>query len=122
MLGGPMTTQEQHSESDATSLYRRELPGGGFVAIDVHRGSMRSTEVRGPSDRAVPSTRVYVERRSEEDRRSGHEPPIVAEIMGEASPSEVGELFRMASDNVALARALLAWQTRRLVETVPRSE
>jgi hypothetical protein len=117
-----MPTQDQHSETEATALYRRELPGGGFVAIDVRRLPMRSTEVRDASDRGVPRTRVYVERRSEENRRSGHEPPIIAEVMGEASGSEIGELFRMAADNVALARALLAWQTRRLVEAAPRSE
>jgi hypothetical protein len=118
-----MGTQEHESHASATPLYRRELPGGGFVAIDVCSSSTLTGE-RAPerrelakSDSEVPRTRIYVERRSDQTRRMGHEPPIIAEVMGEVSPSEAGELYRMAADNAALARALLAWQSRRLADS-----
>jgi hypothetical protein len=91
-------------------LYRRELPGAGFVCIDV-------TDVADEASPGVPREssriRVYVERRANEARRIGHEPPILAECEGDDSAPALGELYRMASDNVALARALLEWQTRR---------
>jgi hypothetical protein len=126
--GFTMGTQEHESHARVTPLYRRELPGGGFVAIDVC-GSSTLTGERAPerreltkSDAEVPRTRIYVERRSDQTRRAGHEPPIVAEVMGEVSPSEAGELYRMAADNAALARALLAWQSRRLAESAAGSQ
>ena len=123
-----MEMQEQQNEITATALYRRDLPGGGYVAIDVsgssvleaseHRGSAQGASQR---EHEVPRTRIYVERRSDMNRRSGHEPPVIAEVMGEVSPSEAGELYRMAADNVAVARALLAWQSRRLADTAGAS-
>lgn len=91
-------------------LYRRELPGAGFVCIDV-------TDVAEEESAGVPREssriRVYVERRADAARRIGHEPPVLAECEGGDSAPALGELYRMASDNVALARALLEWQTRR---------
>jgi hypothetical protein len=128
-VGGMMDTREQRNQARTTALYRRDLPGGGFVAIDVCGSSPH--DVSEPvaeagdasrSDHEVPRTRIYVERRSDQTRRSGHEPPIIAEVMGEVSPSEAGELYRMAADNVALARALLAWQSRRLAESTSDSQ
>jgi hypothetical protein len=80
-------------------LYERELPGGGYVAIDV------SVETRGED--AVPHTRVFVERRSEAVRRSGHMPPCIAEADADDSTTEFSDLLRIARDNVAIARALL---------------
>jgi hypothetical protein len=80
-------------------LYERELPGGGYVAIDV------SVETRGED--AVPHTRVFVERRSESVRRSGHAPPCIAEADADDSTTEFSDLLRIARDNVAIARALL---------------
>ena len=98
----------------AKQLYRRELPGAGYVAIDV-------TQPLDDSE-AAPSTergriRVSVERRADETRRSGHHPPIVAEFIGDDRAPEVGELYRMAADNAALARALIEWQGRRQRKT-----
>ena len=80
-------------------LYERELPGGGFVAIDVN------IETRG--NEAVPHTRVFVERRSEAVRRSGHMPPCIAEADADDSTTAFSDLLRIARDNVAIARALL---------------
>lgn len=123
-----MGTQGHESHAGTTPLYRRELPGGGFVAIDVCGiSTLRSERVpeqreHSKGDTEVPCTRIYVERRSDQTRRAGHEPPIIAEVMGEVSPSEAGELYRMAADNAAVARALLAWQSRRLAESSAGSQ
>ena len=77
-------------------LFHRDLPGGGFVAIEAVDGS------------AIPERRirVVVERRSDRSRRSGHKPPVVFE---DAWRPERGfsDLYRMACDNVAIARGLL---------------
>jgi hypothetical protein len=93
-----------------TRLYRRELPGAGYVAIDV-------TQLQDDRDthHSVERSRirVYVERRAEDERRVGHHPPVVAEFAGDEAAPEVGELYRMAADNAALARALIEWQGRR---------
>jgi len=100
------------SAQSPTRVYRRELPGAGYVAIDV----MTSEPDDEPETR--PETeqrriRVSVERRASEERRTGHAPPIVAEFAGDDRAPEVGELYRMAADNAALARALLQWQGKR---------
>lgn len=104
---------EVSSESvrSSTRVYRRELPGAGYVAIDVTQSDDDGTQERVASDHS--RIRVCVERRASEDRRVGHVPPIVAEFAGDQKSPEVGELYRMAADNAALARALLEWQGRR---------
>ena len=91
-------------------VYHRELPGAGFVAIEVSEGTTASGQGRSSSASRI---RVFVERRSSEERRLGHEPPVVAETDADEMLTEIGELYRMASDNVALARALIDWQLRR---------
>ena len=106
----------QSQGTDVTTprrLYRRDLPGAGFVCIDV-------TDSADDESAGVPREssriRVYVERRANAARRVGHEPPVLVECEGDDSAPALGELYRMASDNVALARALLEWQTRRQKE------
>ncbi|HKW46008.1 MAG TPA: hypothetical protein VJN70_01130 [Gemmatimonadaceae bacterium] len=94
-----------------TRVYRRELPGAGYVAIDVMRTDDDTAEDGSEVGRS--RVRVYVERRASEERRSGHVPPLVAEFAGDDRAPEVGELYRMAADNAALARALLEWQGKR---------
>jgi hypothetical protein len=105
-----METSSETVQS-STRLYRRELPGAGYVAIDM----IDSDEAAGGEtlDRTGSRVRLYVERRAEEERRAGHQPPVVAEFAGNARAPEVGELYRMAADNAALARALMEWQGRR---------
>jgi hypothetical protein len=91
---------DQLANSEEPSIYRRELPGGGFVAIVVAR------------EREVTRTRVSVERRAVDERRRGHSPVVIAEADGdERSPSFIN-LFRIAADNAAIARALLRLQGR----------
>jgi hypothetical protein len=82
-------------------LYSRELPGGGFVAIDSH--------VEGDGQHA----RLWVERRGDPLRRSGHLPPIIAECAARDAETALAELHPIASDNLALALAIRRWQADR---------
>jgi hypothetical protein len=77
-------------------VYRRELPGGGYVAIDVQR------------EAPLARTRVSVERRAIADRREGHQPIVIAEADGDERSPSFTDLYRIAADNAAIARALMA--------------
>ena len=63
--------------AETAVLYTRELPGGGFVAIESLS-----------SDDGVHRARLSVERRNELDRRDGHERPVIADEIGRASCRE----------------------------------
>jgi len=91
---------DQIAGNESPSIYRRDLPGGGFVAIEVSW------------DRDVAKTRVSVERRAVADRRGGHDPVVIAEVEGDERSPSFTDLFRMAADNAAIARALLRLQGR----------
>ncbi|MGQ0640288.1 MAG: hypothetical protein ACT4P6_05870 [Gemmatimonadaceae bacterium] len=82
-------------------LYRRNLPGGGFVNIEADGGP-----VEKQPHRAV----ITVERRSDPARRDGHHPPVVAVAEGASSQSVFRQLLEIAADNIAIARALLRSQ------------
>jgi hypothetical protein len=86
---------------ESEPLYTRQLPGGGYVAIEATRSD---TEV---------SLRLYVERRVDPKRRSGHHPPVVAEVSGVDREQAVRQLVRIAENNVEVARALQRWQISR---------
>jgi len=79
----------------AERLFHRDLPGGGYVAIEL-----------GASASAERMVRVIVERRAERSRRQGHKPPVIHQEVWKPERG-VGELYRMACDNVAIARGLL---------------
>lgn len=83
------------------TLYRRTLPGGGFVNVDVE----------APSSSGMHRAYVAVERRSDPLRRDGHTPPIVAKAEGGTRQSVFAQLLEIATDNVAVARALLRWKS-----------
>jgi len=83
------------------NLYRRTLPGGGFVNVDLE----------SPSSPGVHRAYVAVERRSDPVRRDGHTPPIVAQAEGGTRQSVFAQLLAIAADNVAVARALLRWKS-----------
>ena len=87
-------------------VYRRDLPGGGYVAIDIER------------DPSLARNRVSVERRAIADRRDGHEPIIIAEADGDERSASFTEMFRIAGDNAAIARALIA-KDRSMGEAAP---
>jgi hypothetical protein len=86
---------EQSLHDNTAPVYRRELPGGGYVAIDVKR------------EPEIARTRVSVERRSRDERRDGHRPVVIAEVDGDERSPGFAELYRIAADNAAIARALL---------------
>jgi hypothetical protein len=81
-------------------LYERELPGGGYVHVE------ETSAVDG-----IPRTCVSVERRRDPSRREGHEPPVIASAEGGGAQNVFQQMLEIASDNVAIARALLRWQS-----------
>ena len=86
---------------DSEPLYTRQLPGGGYVVIEATRHD------------AEVSLRLYVERRVDPKRRTGHPPPVVAEITGVDPERGVRQLVQIAENNVEVARALQRWQISR---------
>lgn len=98
--------QQELIERDASGerrrterLFHRDLPGGGYVAIEL-------TMDGGIARRRV---RVIVERRADRTRRAGHTPPVIHEDEWRADRG-FGDLYRVACDNVAVARELLKLQ------------
>jgi len=86
--------------TDFRTVYERPLPGGGFVHVEQE------------DDRtSVHRAHVAVERRVDPNRRDGHEPPIIAVAEGTTAQSVVRQLLEIATDNVAIARALLRRQS-----------
>ena len=83
-------------------LYTRELPGGGYVAIEAVG-----------EDAELFRARVSVERRTDPERRTGHLPPVIAEASGASRTTVFNELYQIAADNVAVASGILRWQARR---------
>ena len=84
-------------------LYTRELPGGGFVAIE---GQPDSAETY----RGV----LWVERRTDPGRRLGHIPPVVVEAAGATQGNVFEKLLAIADSNVAVASAIRRWQVERM--------
>ena len=88
---------------DPALLYIRELPGGGYVTIEGQ-----------PTHEGVPYYGVlHVERRSDPDRRAGHEPPVIVEAEGRTQDEVLDRLLAIANSNVAVAAALLRWSAAR---------
>jgi hypothetical protein len=87
--------ERQSLEQSTSAIYRRELPGGGYVAINVER------------EHELARTRVCVERRAREARRVGHVPIVIAEAEGDDRSPAFADLYRLAADNAAIARVLL---------------
>lgn len=92
-------------------LYSRDLPGGGFVAIDA-RASDGPAEAGGApaaGGAREHQARLWVERRADPARRAGHAPPVIARAAGYDLEHAVAELRAIAADNVALALAMRRW-------------
>jgi len=83
-------------------LYTRELPGGGYVAIDV---------LPSAAD-ALARLRLWVERRADPTRRAGHSPPVLREADAADADDALSDLRRIAADNVMLAQEIQRWQRR----------
>jgi hypothetical protein len=89
---------------DPALLYIRELPGGGYVTIEGQ-----------PATEGAPYHAVLaVERRSDPDRRAGHEPPVVVETEAATQDEVLDRLVAIANSNVNVAAALLRWTAARL--------
>ena len=80
-------------------IYWRELPGGGFVALDVVE---QPTHVGG---RFLGT--ITVERRSAPARRVGCAPPIIVEAWARTPGALLHQLLPIARSNPAIGHALL---------------
>ena len=99
--------------ADDDRVYRRALPGGGYVAIESSPDATGDSGVKA---------HVLVERRSDPGRRVGHAPPVVAETEAVDVEQAVGALSEIADNNVEVARALQRWQARRSGEAAAAAE
>src|SRR5881394_1627683 len=86
-------------DSRSFGRLQRELPGGGFVAIDV-------TPVSSILHRRRYHGTLMVERRAGW-RREGHSPPVIAEASGSTVESVVKQLLPAAEWNPAIGAALM---------------
>ena len=79
------------------------MPGGGEVRIEL---LVRDRPVASPD---ALRGRVVMERRAR-SRLPGDAPVVLEEISGSDANDIVGELFRIARDNAAIARRILRQQ------------
>jgi hypothetical protein len=96
-------------DRDETELteraFVRELPGGGFAAIDISID-------RSPSRPAVYRGVLRIERRTQ-PRAPGHEPPVIETATGPSARSVLHQLLPAAQSNVEIGAALCALERRR---------
>jgi hypothetical protein len=88
---------------DSEQIYRRQLPGSGFVTIEARRvwTLLGQRRYRGE---------VRVERREDPNRRSGHVAPVIASAEGAMIGSVLHDLLPVAQSNVAIATRFVAGQ------------
>ena len=79
--------------------YERDLPGGGFVAIDV---TPVASIFRAPRFRGS----LVVDRRGV-GRRAGHLPPVIGRALGKSRESVVQQLLPVALLNAAIGAAII---------------
>lgn len=84
----------------STRAFTRELPGGGYVAIEV-------TTTTKPDGAPACHGEVLVERRAVLDRREGHAMPVIAEATADDAAGVLDALFPIATSNALVARRLL---------------
>jgi hypothetical protein len=111
-----MLDQHQNAAQGASdghsgdTLYRRPMPGGGYVEVELD--AVRASADHEAGKRSHRG-RVVMERRVDPGRRYGHRAPVIAELAGDDRDELMSELFRLAQDNAALARSLLRLQATR---------
>ena len=110
-----MLDQQQDTERGArdgtrgSALYRRPMPGGGYVEVELD-----PPRAAGPAETGgAIHGRVVMERRADPGRRYGHQAPVVCELVGDDRDELMADLFRLACDNAALARSLMRMHTTR---------
>ena len=96
-------TGSERMVADLSQLYHRELPGGGYVAIEARKEADSSFHAR-----------LLAERRSDPARRAGHAPPVIAEAAGKVPSRVFDELYSLAADTVSVAQWNMRWQAKRL--------
>jgi len=89
----------KHTDSEV--LYRRTLPGGGFVAITQSKVTPRAGHPHFHGE-------VVVERRTDASRRDGHRAPTVAVADARTESDVLRELFPVANSNTLIATACIA--------------
>ena len=105
--------QKRSEQPPRAPVFRRELPGGGYVVIGVERPT---------SDRAVPRTCVWLERRAGDDRNAEYkDAPLIAVADGDETSAGFTEMYRLAADNAAVARGLMQWRAKN-APTVSRAD
>jgi hypothetical protein len=92
-----------HEGGPETPLYRRPMPGGGYVQVELDASAAEAA----PEGGAALRGRVVMERRADPGRRYGHRAPVVAELVGDDRDTLMTDLFQLARDNAALARSLM---------------
>jgi hypothetical protein len=96
--------QESNERVSRAPVFRRELPGGGYVVIGVERPT---------PDRTVPRTCVWLERRADDDRNAEYkDAPLIAVAEGDETSAGFTEMYRLAADNAAVARGLMQWRAK----------
>lgn len=98
-----------HDGARTTSLYRRPMPGGGYVEVELDAATEAASDGRSGAIRG----RVVMERRADPGRRYGHRAPVVAELAGDDRDELMADLFRLSRDNAALARNLMRMHSAR---------
>src|SRR6478672_9048930 len=94
----------QQQENSPAPVFRRELPGGGYVVIGVERPT---------SDRTVARTCVWLERRANDERNAEYkDAPLIAAAEGDETSAGFTEMYRLAADNAAVARGLMMWRAK----------
>ena len=96
--------QERSERAPRAPVFRRELPGGGYVVIGVERPT---------ADSAVARTCVWLERRGDDDRNAEYkDAPLIAVADGDETSAGFTEMYRLAADNAAVARGLMQWRAK----------
>ena len=96
--------RKQYEETPRAPVFRRELPGGGYVVVGVERPT---------PERAAARTCVWLERRSDDDRNAEYkDAPLIAVAEGDESSAGFTEMYRLAADNAAVARGLMQWRAK----------
>jgi hypothetical protein len=95
--------QERSEVNSRAPVFRRELPGGGYVVIGVER----------PTADQAARTCVWLERRADDQRNAEYEDaPLIAAAEGDETSAGFTEMYRLAADNAAVARGLMQWRAK----------
>jgi hypothetical protein len=95
--------QEPSESISRAPVFRRELPGGGYVVVGVER----------PGAYQAARTCVWLERRADDERNAEFaDAPLIATADGDETSAGFTEMYRLAADNAAVARGLMQWRAK----------